>query len=81
MRSVTAAEANRRFSELLRAARDGETILVTSRGRPVAKLVPVEAELDAKVVSRKSLVDRLRAEPALDLPRISRDELYEDRTP
>lgn len=37
------AEAKRRFSDLLgRVAYGGETILITRRGKPMAKLVPVE---------------------------------------
>jgi antitoxin (DNA-binding transcriptional repressor) of toxin-antitoxin stability system len=38
MKTISAAEANRHFSEVLRAATQGQTILITSRGRPVATL-------------------------------------------
>lgn len=39
------AEAKRRFSDLLgRVAYGGKTILITRRGRPMAKLVPVDPE-------------------------------------
>lgn len=39
---LNVAEAKRRFSDLLgRVAYGGETILITRRGRPMAKLVPV----------------------------------------
>lgn len=42
MTSLNVAKAKSRFSELLgRVARDGETILITRRGKPMAKLVPV----------------------------------------
>jgi prevent-host-death family protein len=42
---LNVAEAKRRFSDLLgRVAYGGETILITRRGRPMAKLVPVEPE-------------------------------------
>lgn len=34
------AEAKRRFAELLDRVRDGERVVVTRRGRPVAVLVP-----------------------------------------
>lgn len=41
-RSFNVAEAKRRFSDLLgRVAYGGETILITRRGRPMAKLVPL----------------------------------------
>ena len=40
--SVNVAEAKRRFSDLLgRVAYGHETVLITRRGRPVARLVPV----------------------------------------
>jgi prevent-host-death family protein len=40
--ALNAAEAKRRFSELLgRVAYGGVTVLITRRGRPMARLVPV----------------------------------------
>jgi prevent-host-death family protein len=42
---LNVAEAKRRFSDLLgRVAYGGETILITRRGRPMAKLVPAGRE-------------------------------------
>ena len=39
--SVNVAEAKKRFSDLLgRVAYGGETVLITRRGRPMARLVP-----------------------------------------
>jgi prevent-host-death family protein len=43
-KSVSAADANRRFSDLLRGVRQGQSYVVTSHGRPVAKLIPAEAD-------------------------------------
>jgi prevent-host-death family protein len=44
MRSVSATEAARRFSELLDAVeRRGETFLVVRRGRAVARIEPARA--------------------------------------
>lgn len=41
-REVNVAQAKRRFSDLLgRVAYGGETVIITRRGRPMAKLVPV----------------------------------------
>jgi len=41
--AINVANAKREFSDLLgRVAYGGETILITRRGRPMAKLVPVE---------------------------------------
>ena len=40
MRSVSAREANQQFSRILGEAADGEEIVITRRGRPVAVLAP-----------------------------------------
>lgn len=41
--SLNVAEAKKKFSDLLgRVAYGGETILITRRGRPMAKLVPAD---------------------------------------
>lgn len=37
--TVSAADANRRFSELLRTVKKGGSIIVTSHGKPVAKII------------------------------------------
>lgn len=42
MKSVGAFEAKTRLNELLRRVSDGETIRITRRGIPIAKLVPLE---------------------------------------
>jgi prevent-host-death family protein len=45
MKAVSVADAKREFSDLLgRVAYGGETVLITRRGKPMAKLVPVERE-------------------------------------
>jgi prevent-host-death family protein len=33
-------EANQRFSSAIRAVREGEEVIITDRGRPIAKIVP-----------------------------------------
>lgn len=44
-RSVSVAEAKKRLSDLLgRVAYGGETVVITRRGRPMAKLVPPAAD-------------------------------------
>lgn len=78
MKTITAAEANRQFSQLLRGVRQGDTYLVTSRGTPVATLAPADAELRARAQARAALLTRLKAQPTTDIGRWSRDELYDD---
>ncbi len=74
---VSAAEANRSFSRLLRNVREGHSYTVTSHGRPVARLVPVNEEQDAQIRARKALLKRLSQQPALNAGKWTREELYE----
>jgi prevent-host-death family protein len=77
---ISAAEANRNFSQLLRGVREeGTTYVVTSHGKPVAKLVPVddEGKSAAREAAKKRLLKHLRAMPVVKIGRWTRDELYE----
>jgi len=78
-RSISAADANRNFSTLLREVRDGDSFLVTSHGKPVARIVPAHQRATSAAAGRDLLVQRLAAQPVTDIGRWSRDELYEDR--
>jgi len=42
--SVNATDANQRFSRLLAESEDGRDVVITKRGRPVARLVPIHAD-------------------------------------
>lgn len=76
---VSAADANRKFSKLLRAVREGQTYVVTSHGRAVARIVPVEKDGGITRGTRAALLKRLRSEPVVTIGRWSRDQLYEDK--
>ena len=76
--AVSAAEANRHFSRILRNVRDGHSYVVTSHGRPVARLVPVTHGADTSSAARDALLARPRRQPIVDLGQWSRDELYEE---
>lgn len=78
MKTISAADANRQFSRVLRNVREGETYLVTSHGAPVATLAPAGGELRERVRARDALLARLRKQPATDIGRWTRDELYEE---
>ena len=76
---VSAADANRRFSELLRGVKKGRSYLVTSHGEPVARIVPVEEESSSTARSKAALLKRLRSQHAVKIDRWSREELYQDK--
>lgn len=75
-KSISAADANRKFSQLLREVREGRSYVVTSHGRPVARIEPVEKEHDADR-ARDALLKRLRSQKAIDIGPWTRDELYD----
>lgn len=75
--TISAADANRRFSELLRTVRAGKTVVVTSHGKPVARIVPMTEHDQAMRGARAALFARLGSQPVVDIGRWSRDELYE----
>ena len=77
-KTVAAADANRRFSELLRHVRAGRTYVITSHGRAVAKIVPIDTRPLVMSGARAGLFARLRAQPGVAVARWTRDELYRD---
>lgn len=76
--AISAADANRRFSLLLRGVREGRSYVVTSHGKPVARLVPAGWHEDLATGARAALVSRLEKQPVVHAGRWTRDELYED---
>ena len=78
MKSISAAEANRHFSALLREVSRGAQITVTSRGKPMATICAAEqVERRERVAAKRALLSRLRATRATGARSWSRDELYE----
>jgi prevent-host-death family protein len=79
--TITAGEANRAFSRLLRNVRDGRSYLVTVHGRPVARLVPAEEDDERERRIRRTallvLIERVRRQQVVDIGRWTRDELYQ----
>jgi len=78
---VSAANANRKFSELLRGVRKGKTYIVTSHGRAVAKLSPSESSDRGIAEAHAILLARLKSQSAAKgakaRRRWTRVELYE----
>jgi prevent-host-death family protein len=73
---VSAADANRNFSQLLHGVRRGRIYVVTNHGKPIAKLSPIEDAGDAG--ARADLLSRLRKQATTRIGPWMRDELYED---
>jgi prevent-host-death family protein len=77
-KTITAAEADRDFSRLLREVRGGESYVVTEDGRPVARIEPALSAVEGREAAKRRLLEHLRAQPTLNLGRFSRDDAYDD---
>lgn len=78
MKIITAADANRGFSSLLREVRKGEEVTILSRGTPVAKITSVNASALQKNAMKNHLLSRLKTQDLTGSRNWTRDELYEE---
>jgi prevent-host-death family protein len=76
-KAISAADANRKFSQVLREVRQGQSYIVTSHGRAVARIAPVNGDLTTAKDARSLLLSRLRSERVVKVGRWKRDDLYE----
>jgi prevent-host-death family protein len=81
--TVTATEANRSFSKLLREVAKGKRIAITSHGQDVAVLAPAERAED-KEAAREKRLEALAAlqkqwakQPHITIGPWTRDDLYD----
>ena len=74
-RAITASDASKRFSEMLRDVASGESFTVMSRGRAVARVLPVDKTGHQKSVAR--LLKFVRSQPERHYEGWTRDNLYE----
>ena len=76
-KTVSVTETTRRFLQPLRSVRNGNSDVVTSHGKPVARMIPIQAGANATAEARRQLVARLRSESASGAGSWTRTELYE----
>ena len=79
MRSISAREANQGFSKLLAQVAKGEEVVITRRGKPVARLVPVQDGAAAKKreAAIKRMIEMMERGFPLGGRRFTRDEMHE----
>jgi prevent-host-death family protein len=79
-KAVSASDANRDFSKLLRGVREGRTFVITSHGAPVARLSPMHhSQTPVRTAAKRVLLERLRTQASTrPIGHWTRDELYED---
>lgn len=77
MREVGAFEAKTHLSELLAAAEAGESVLITRRGKPVARIVPAGPTSDRKSGLRR--IGDLRARLAARNIKLTAEDILSAR--
>ncbi len=75
MAEVSAYDAKTHFSEYLARAKDGEEFVITHRGKPVAKLVPLAPPHN--VEEARAAMKRLRARAATIKPPFTTQEILD----
>ena len=78
MKNVSAGDANRQFSSLLRDVATGQVVTVLSRGKPVATISPPRSSSGESEFAKRDLLRRLRNQKATGSRNWTRDALYED---
>ncbi len=78
MKTVSAREANQSFSKLLAEVAAGDEVVITRRGRPVAKLSPYAEETSPeRAAAVERMVKLMREGVDLGGLRATRDEMHE----
>ena len=79
MKTVTAREANQQFSRLLGEVAEGEEVVITRRGQPVATLAPYRGRpmTPEREAALKRLLELGRKGFHLGGIRATRDEMHE----
>jgi prevent-host-death family protein len=78
-KKISTSEAKRKLSSILRRARGGDSYVVTSRVKPIARIVPAHKHESIARAARTALLSRLETQPLVKIGRWMRDELYEDQ--
>jgi len=76
MKTISASEANRKFSALLKQVSKGEKFTVVSRGKPVARIISVKDENARREAAKNALLSRLQAQEVTGERDWTRSELY-----
>jgi prevent-host-death family protein len=77
-KAVSASVAKRKFSQMLTNVQQGSTYVVTSHGKPIARITPVDEAGSMEASARATLLVRLRRQSVTKAVRWTRDELYVD---
>lgn len=74
---ISATTARRALSTVLADVRAGQSYTITWRSKPIARITPPARGEENRRLAVERLLDHLRAQPARNAGRWTRDELYE----
>jgi len=80
MRQLSAREANQQFAKLLTAVENGDEVVISKRGKPVAVISPYRARSDAerqKAIAEFLEILKQPLIPAEGFRTYTRDEMHE----
>jgi prevent-host-death family protein len=80
VRTVSLMTANQEFSKLIKEVEQGESFLITRRGRSIARLVPHTADKTADpdwAAAYQRMMARLEEGASLGGLKVDRDDLYD----
>lgn len=77
MKNISASDANRQFSSVLREVARGEVFTVVSRGKPVATITPCQSDTPLRKAAKEVLVERLKSQSSKGARNWTRSELYD----
>jgi prevent-host-death family protein len=75
MRTIRLSEAKAHLSELLDQVEQGETLLITRHGRPVARVVPERDERESEIARVMERIEAFRR----TMPRLTLNDLLSSR--
>jgi prevent-host-death family protein len=75
---VTASNASRQFAKLLRRVASGMEVVVTMRGKPIVKIVPIRDDEERRRRARRRLFVKIDKQPYLNKTfDWTREDIYE----
>lgn len=80
MRTVSLMTANQEFSRLIREVEQGQGVLITRRGRPIARLVPHGADKFADpewAAAYERMMSQLEEGASLGGLKVTREEIHD----
>lgn len=80
MRTVSLKTANQEFAKLIKEVERGEGFMITRRGRPVARLVPLTADKTADpswAAAYRRMMGRLDEGASLGGLKVKREDIYD----